>query len=60
MTKAPALEESAMICDRSGEIAETFMTEKHGELCEACRRFVEEQEQTQRPCGRQKATGQDG
>lgn len=49
-----------MICDRCGEIAETFMTEKHGELCEACQRFVEEQEQTQRPFGWQKATGQDG
>jgi len=49
-----------MICDRGGEIAETFMTEPHGELCEACQRFVEEQEQTQRPFGRQQATGQDG
>ena len=49
-----------MACDWCGEIAETFMTEQHGELCEACQRFVEEQEQTQRPFGRQQATGQDG
>jgi len=33
-----------MVCDRCGEIAETFMTEQHGELCEACQRFDEEQE----------------
>ncbi len=25
-----------MICERCGVIAKTFMTEQHGELCEAC------------------------
>lgn len=49
-----------MICDRCGELAETFMTEQHGELCEPCQRLVEEEGQTQRPFGGQKATGQDG
>lgn len=49
-----------MICDRCGEIAETFMTEQHGELCEACQRLIEQQEQQQRPPGRQRATGQEG
>ncbi len=49
-----------MICDRCGEITETFVTEQHGELCEACQRLVEEQEQLQRPLGRQRASGQDG
>lgn len=49
-----------MICDRCGEIAETFMTEKHGELCEACQRLIEEQQQRQRPVGRKMPSGQDG
>jgi hypothetical protein len=30
-----------MICERCGEIGETFMTEKYGELCEACQKQVE-------------------
>lgn len=30
-----------MICERCGEIGETFMMEEHGELCEACQREVE-------------------
>jgi len=34
-----------MICERCGELAETFMTEGHGELCEACQRLVEEEHQ---------------
>jgi hypothetical protein len=34
-----------MICERCGEIGETFITEKHGELCEACQRLIEQQQQ---------------
>jgi hypothetical protein len=34
-----------MICERCGEVGETFMTEKHGELCEACQRELEQQQQ---------------
>jgi hypothetical protein len=34
-----------MLCQRCGEIAETFMTEEHGDLCEACQREVERQQQ---------------
>lgn len=34
-----------MICERCGEIGETLMTEKYGELCEACQRLVEEEQQ---------------
>ncbi len=30
-----------MLCERCGEIAETFMTEGHGELCETCQKAVE-------------------
>jgi hypothetical protein len=38
-----------MICERCGEIGATFMTERVGELCEACQRQVEaEQPQPQR------------
>lgn len=36
-----------MICDRCGEIGETFMTEQYGELCEACQKEVEEQNKAQ-------------
>jgi hypothetical protein len=32
-----------MICERCGEIGETFVTEKHGELCEACQKLVEQE-----------------
>jgi hypothetical protein len=32
---------AAMICERCGEVGETFMTEKYGELCEACQQLVE-------------------
>lgn len=34
-----------MICERCGEVTETFMTEGLGELCEACQRAVEEERQ---------------
>ena len=38
-----------MICERCGEVGETFMTERHGELCEACQKEVEaEQGRSQR------------
>ena len=34
-----------MMCERCGEIGETFMTEEHGELCEACQREIELEQQ---------------
>jgi len=30
-----------VICERCGEVGETFMTERYGELCETCQREVE-------------------
>lgn len=33
-----------MICERCGEVGETFMTEKHGELCEGCQRLLEQEQ----------------
>lgn len=30
-----------MICERCGALAETFFTEKHGDLREACQRVIE-------------------
>jgi hypothetical protein len=38
-------DEVIMICERCGEIGETFMTEEHGELCEACQRQAEQDKQ---------------
>jgi hypothetical protein len=32
-----------MICERCGEIAETFYTEQYGELCEACQKQAEQE-----------------
>jgi hypothetical protein len=37
-----------MICERCGEVGETFMTEQYGELCEACQREVETQHEARR------------
>jgi hypothetical protein len=34
-----------MICERCGEIGETFVMEERGELCEACRKQVEQERQ---------------
>ncbi len=34
-----------MLCERCGEVAETFMTEHSGELCERCLREVEQERQ---------------
>ena len=36
-----------MLCDRCGEIAETYMTEKYGELCEACQQEVQQENHQQ-------------
>jgi hypothetical protein len=33
------------VCERCGEIGETFMTEEHGDLCEGCQREAEKQKQ---------------
>lgn len=30
-----------MLCERCGEVGETFMTEQYGELCEACQKEIE-------------------
>ncbi|HSE57717.1 MAG TPA: hypothetical protein VLA99_03365 [Nitrospiraceae bacterium] len=38
-----------MICERCGEVTETFMTEGYGELCEACQRAVQEESQPNPP-----------
>ncbi len=32
-----------MICDPCGEMAEAFITQGHGELCEAFQRIVQEE-----------------
>jgi hypothetical protein len=36
-----------MMCERCGNIGETFMTEGHGELCEACQRDMQTRERPQ-------------
>ena len=38
-----------MLCERCGEVAETFFTEQHGELCEACQRAVEQEQMSSPP-----------
>jgi len=38
-----------MICEGSGEVAETFLTEGHGELCEACQREVRQEARQMKP-----------
>lgn len=47
-----------MICDRCGEITETYMTEEHGEICEACLQTI--QQENRRQFGRARPQGQDG
>lgn len=47
-----------MICDRCGEITETYMTEDHGEICEACLQAI--QQENRRQFGRARPQGQDG
>ena len=42
-----------MICERCGEITETFMTDKYGELCERCQREAEAEQQGGRVLRRQ-------
>ncbi len=49
-----------MICDRCGEMAEVFITQGHGELCEASQRIVQEENPDQFGRGRTKGQGQDG
>ena len=44
-----------MICERCGEVAETFITEGHGELCEACQKEVQQDSQQTRPPNRKRA-----
>jgi hypothetical protein len=41
-----------VICERCGEIGETFVTEKHGELCEACQKLAEQEGQGSAPARR--------
>ncbi len=47
-----------MICERCGDVAETFFTERHGELCEPCQRVVE-QEQMSSPPPRRRLADED-
>ena len=49
-----------MICDRCGELAEVFITEDHGELCETCQRIVQEENRKPFVRGRAKGLAQDG
>ena len=49
-----------MICDRCGELVEVFITEGHGELCEACQGIVQEENRKQFGRGRAKGLAQDG
>ncbi|MCH8038874.1 MAG: hypothetical protein IH977_00830 [Nitrospinae bacterium] len=49
-----------MICDRCGELVEVFITEGHGELCEACQGIVQEENRKQFGRGRAKGQTQDG
>ena len=32
-----------MICDRCEEVTETYMTEEHGEICEACLQAIQQE-----------------
>jgi hypothetical protein len=48
-----------MLCERCGEIAETFMTEDFGELCETCQRAAE-QEKQRAPIQRLPRASEDG
>jgi hypothetical protein len=43
-----------MICERCGEVAETFMTEGHGELCEVCQNEVQQTGQPTKPPDRKR------
>ena len=47
-----------MICDRCGEIAETYVIEEHGEVCAACLQAI--QQENRRQFGRARPQGQDG
>ena len=47
-----------MICDRCGEIAETYMTEGHGEICESCQQQIEQE--NRQKFGRARPQGQEG
>ena len=53
-----ALRGKAMICDRCGEVAETYMTEERGEIREDCQREI--QRENRRQFGRARSQGQDG
>jgi hypothetical protein len=44
-----------MLCERCGEIGETFVTEQDGELCEACQKQVEQEHQRHKPPTRRRA-----
>jgi hypothetical protein len=44
-----------MICERCGEVAETFFTEQYGELCEACQQAVEQEHMSSPPSRRRLA-----
>ncbi len=46
---APAVSCYRMICKRCSEIAETFVTEGHGELCEACQQEVQSKDRAAQP-----------
>ncbi len=48
-----------MVCERCGEVGETFMTEQYGELCEACQKLVEA-ERNKNPLRQRKAFEQEG
>jgi len=44
-----------MICERCGEVTETFMSEGHGELCEACQKEIKQEGQQRKPLDRRHA-----
>jgi hypothetical protein len=44
-----------MICERCGEIGETFVTEQHGELYGACQKQVEQEQKPSKPPARRRA-----
>lgn len=49
-----------MVCDRCGEMTETFMTEQYGEICEACQHEIEQLDQGRDLLQDRPAPGQDG